>query len=519
MRFLWRNAVFILFPVVMVAIIFLARFSFGIAFRFGEWGERSIAESTLIVTKEKIDRIEDTISTTDDMFFRIVNPAALDVSCERWRQAVFSSSLIEAAFLVDEHGDIAASFYRDFDPKRKKALRNQFHGEILPLLDKYESLDRYKHLHRRLADNYRLITHYTTLFEGQDYIACILYDPKEIVDGLLADVLENVGKSRVANVVDDHNQAIYGRPIGGSGEFVVLRRFPSTLYKWRLQLAPTSQALFSSEAQAQAKQFSQMMLIPLALGVIILGLVVLYLSNVRERRVSRLKSDFIANVSHELKTPLSLIRMFAELLLIGNVNDKQKEKRYHEVILRETERLTSLIDNVLNVARIERGKDLYRFEVTDVKEAVEHGVEIYRHRLEKAGPNLKYSVSNDLPLANVDTHAITLAVVNLIDNAAKYAKGTDVVGVSVTHQDGLIHIDIYDRGVGIPEGQLKRVFERFYRVPSIETRKQRGSGIGLSLVKHIVDSHGGDIIVTSSPNVETRFSIRIPKAKDRPQQT
>ncbi len=498
----------------MVAIIFLASISFGNAVRFGEWGERSIAESTLIVTREKIERVEETISTTDDTFLQIVDPARLGTACERWQRAVPISRLVEAAVLLDDHGDIVEFFYRDPDTSRSTLLRDLFEREIIPLLDKYESLDQYKHLHRHIGGEYRLITHLTTLYRQQDYTAVLLYDTEEIVEELLTHLLDNVGADRVANVVDDHNRIIFGRSIDGTGPFIVVRRFPSTLYKWRLQLAPTSSALFSAQARARAQRFSQVMLIPLALGVIILGLVVLYLSIVRERRLSRLKSDFIANVSHELKTPLSLIRMFGELLLMGKVRDEARAKRYSEVILRETERLTSLIDNVLNLSKIERGKGAYDFKKMDITDAVERGVEVYRHRLETSGLTLQYLVDPDLPAANIDDHAITLAVVNLIDNAVKYAKGTDTIGVQIRVKDDFIHLDIFDNGAGIPEDQLKRVFERFYRVPSAETSKQRGSGIGLSLVKHIAEEHGGKIRVTSNPGEETRFSIRLPISRD-----
>ena len=256
-----------------------------------------------------------------------------------------------------------------------------------------------------------------------------------------------------------------------------------------------------------------MMLFPLALGVIVLGLVVLYLSIVRERRLSRLKSDFIANVSHELKTPLSLIRMFGELLLMGKARDEEKAKKYSEIILRETERLTALIDNVLNLARIEGGKSEYEFGNSDISEAVDSGVEVFSHRLDSLGLKLKYSVESDLPLVKIDKHAITLAVVNLLDNAVKYARGTDVIGVALAVNDGYVQLDVFDHGVGIPQNQLRRIFDRFHRVPTDETRKQRGSGIGLSLVKHIVEEHGGTIGVTSQPGEETRFSIQIPIVK------
>lgn len=510
MRFFFKNAVFILFPAVMVAIIFLASISFGTAFRFGEWGERSVIESTLLVTQEKLERVEETITLTDRSFFRILHPARLDTACERWLRIVDNSRLVEAAFLLDEYNETVDFYHRDPMSQAVWKLSTLVGKEVIPFVDMYESLDRYKHIHKWVGNEYRLVTHFTVLYRGRNYTICLIYDTDEIVNVMFADLLDNIGADRVANVVDDHNRIIFGGPIDETGQFIVARRFPSTLYRWRLQLAPTSETLFSSRAQAQAKRLSQIVLIPLAVGVILLGLIVLYLSVVRERRVSRLKSDFIANVSHELKTPLSLIRMFGELLLLGKVKDEEKSKRYHEIILRETERLTSLIDNVLNLAKIERGKGEYHFQKADIRIAVERGVDVFWHTLENSDIELRKRIEDNLPEVLIDEHAITLAVVNLVDNAVKYAIGTPYIGVDLFQEKGMIGLDVYDAGIGIPEGHISRIFERFYRVPSDDTRGQRGSGIGLSLVEHIVKKHNGILKVQSRPHVETRFSIRFP---------
>jgi two-component system, OmpR family, phosphate regulon sensor histidine kinase PhoR len=510
-RTLGRIAIFILFPVMVMAIVFLGRITVGTAYRFGEWGERSVVESTLIVTEEKIERVEHIISTTDDLFFRAVDPALLEEACQRFPQAANRSSLIEAATVVDEHGDIVTLLQRHgADPARRVKLSSLITRELVPRIEYYESLGRYKHLHRSFDGEYLLLTYLTRTFEGRDYTTLLLYDTEAIVTDLLVPVLNNVGTERVANVVDDRNRVLVGGLIDGADEFIVARRFPSTLYRWRLQIAPTSAAMFSARAQAKAQRLSQVLLTPLALGVIVLGLVVLYLSVVRERRLNRLKSEFVANVSHELKTPLSLIRMFGELLLMGKVDDPDKARRYHEIILRETERLSTLVDNVLNLARIERGKSAYSFQPGHVEDAVERAVEVYQYRIDKAGVSLDYKVEDGLPRVRLDEAAITLAVVNLIDNAVKYAEGTDVIGVDVYRRNARVHLDIFDRGKGIPVGEAKRIFERFYRVDTEDTRRERGSGIGLNLVAQVVRDHGGTVTVESAPEQETRFSIRLP---------
>ncbi len=510
MAFLLRNAIFVLFPLVVVAIVFLARISFGTAVSFGRWGERSIIESTLLVAREKIERIEHIISTIDNLYMPIIDPAELEQACPKWRSVSGQSPLVMCAAIIDDYGDVAAFFHNAPSGEKAVELEMWMQRAVAPRLEKFESLDQYKHLHRKIDEDlrHRLLTYRTTEFEGREYVSVIVFDTDAVVNELLASHLADVGEKRVANVVDDRNTLIFGEIIDGAGEYIVARRFPSALYKWRLQLAPKLAAMFESKAQAQ--RFSQVMLIPLALGVIALGLVVLYLAVVRERRLNRLQSEFIANVSHELKTPLSLIRMFSELLALGKVREPSRADRYHQVILRETDRLTSLIENVLNLSKIEGGKSTYDFKLNAPAEVIERVRELHEHRVEQAGATFQCRWEQDLPDMILDDHALILALGNLIDNAIKYAEGTDVICVEVTRRGRYVYFDVFDHGKGIEAGHIKRIFDRFYRIPSAETRKQRGSGIGLSIVKHIVSAHGGYVSVNSVPKVETRFSVRLP---------
>jgi two-component system phosphate regulon sensor histidine kinase PhoR len=314
-------------------------------------------------------------------------------------------------------------------------------------------------------------------------------------------------------VIDDNDRRVWGDYLSDAGEFIVVQRFPSSLYKWRLQLAPQAAAFYA--AQAERQRFSEWLLIPPAFAIIVFGLAVLYLVMVRERRLNRLKSEFIANVSHELKTPLALIRMFTELLSMSRVRDAEKAKQYYEIILRETERLTALIDNVLDFAKIERGKSEYEFKTTDLGKVAEPAIEMYRHRAAEAGVRLEYAADPDLPAVRADGDAITLLLINLVDNALKYGVGTDVIGVALRRDGRHVTLEVLDRGAGIPAHHLKRIFDRFYRYQAsdLDTHGHRGSGIGLSLVRHIAKAHGGLVSVTSTPGVETRFSVRFPVAK------
>jgi two-component system phosphate regulon sensor histidine kinase PhoR len=259
-------------------------------------------------------------------------------------------------------------------------------------------------------------------------------------------------------------------------------------------------------------------MVSLSAIVIVLGAFAIILVSEKERRVSTLKSEFVANVSHELKTPLALVRMFAEMLQSGRVQTDAKRQEYLDIIVRESERLSALIENVLDFARLERGRGSYEFAEGDVGDAVTRAANVYRYRAEREGIGLVVDVQEDLPRARIDERAIQLAVVNLVDNALKYAPDGEAIVVRAAADGATVRVDVVDRGPGVPPDDRQRIFERFVRLASRPTGAPvRGSGIGLALVKHIAESHGGRAWVTSlwgsgdpsSPTGST-FSFSIP---------
>ena len=291
-----------------------------------------------------------------------------------------------------------------------------------------------------------------------------------------------------------------------AGDYVVGYRFPTTLYAWRLQIAPTAAPLL--EAQVRSSRFIQAALIFLSLFVIFGAVVYSLFTADQQRRLAGLKSDFIANVSHELKTPLSVIRMFAEMLLTKRVADKNKEEAYLETICRESERLSNLIQNVLDFAALERGKQHYELEVGDVLIVVQRALDTFRYRLEQLGAQLTLQVKGDTFLSRMDEQSILLSVINLVDNAAKYGEGTEVT-VTVDGTGEELRIEVRDRGPGIPEEDLKRVFERFYRTGTRST--VRGSGIGLSLVNHTANAHHGRAWAENAEGGGARVILALPR--------
>jgi len=217
----------------------------------------------------------------------------------------------------------------------------------------------------------------------------------------------------------------------------------------------------------------------------------------------------VSSVSHELKTPLTSIRMFAELLQMRDSNDLQ-QTRFLDTIVSEAERLTRLLNNVLDFSRIERGQKTYRLEPAPLADVVQAAVRTIQYPLAQQGFALELTVCEGIPTVAVDRDAIQQAILNLLTNAMKYSGEHREIGVRVSAENGTAVIQVSDRGIGIPEKEQSLIFEKFYRVPSPENREIPGTGLGLPLVAHIAEGHGGTVQVKSRPGEGSTFSILLP---------
>ena len=222
---------------------------------------------------------------------------------------------------------------------------------------------------------------------------------------------------------------------------------------------------------------------------LVLGGVLLVLEITRERRESMLKTSFVSNVSHELKTPLTAVRLSAEMLREGRVKE-EAQARYLEVIVRESERLTRLVDNVLDFGRLERGRRKFNLEARDVNELLSVA-EAQRPRVEAAGLTLMVRSAPMPVMRTFDLDAVGQVLVNLIDNAVKYAASGKTVEVSVSERG---EITVADRGPGIAAKHRSRIFERFYRCDDSITAKSSGSGLGLSISSRLMAGMGGELV-------------------------
>ncbi len=298
-----------------------------------------------------------------------------------------------------------------------------------------------------------------------------------------------------------------GRPT--SPDEVQTQPFPGLLAGFHLVVAPAP-ARTESAAAWQRWSFAGSTL--LTLGVLAIGVLLLGRDAARQRETNRLRADLVSGVSHELKTPLTLIRVCAETLASEPVPADAERERFCGVITRETDRLTTLIDRVLSFSRVDRGERTYALVRGPIDAVVRETLGHYGEYLRRRGFTLCESLEPGLPEVAHDRVAVAEALVNLLDNAAKYSGDARHISVSLARRDGAVALEVADQGVGIDPADQARIFDRFYR--SGQTLAKGGYGLGLFLVQHIVEAHGGLVELESTPGSGSRFRLVFPAAQD-----
>jgi signal transduction histidine kinase len=276
-----------------------------------------------------------------------------------------------------------------------------------------------------------------------------------------------------------------------------------------LTLAIKYQGMTVADIGARFLRYNYIVLAALSLFMVA-GIFLTYRNVSKEMNLARQKSDFVANVSHELRTPLALIRLYAETLELGRLSAKEKYQEYFRIIREESERLTALINNILDFSRIDAGRKEYEFQETNLGELVHSTLDSYRFQIQQNGFGFEENISPDIPLVTVDREAIARSLLNLVNNALKYSKDQKHIAVKLYRSNGSVKLEVQDRGIGIAPNEQEKIFEKFYRCGDPLVHDVKGSGLGLSLVRHIVRAHGGDVLVESVPDQGSKFTIALP---------
>ncbi|MEN9579358.1 MAG: hypothetical protein RJA70_2367 [Pseudomonadota bacterium] len=504
-----RLLTFLLLPAVVISVLVLSVGSFRASFQLDTLRDQAVLEASLELANARASSLDQMIIEQDNVVRTEARVDVLETVGASWLAVADRQTPTVRAVLVvdvtDGQRDVLV-----FASRAPGVADDQFRRlllyEIWPDLKTFEGpKGELRHLHRSYRGQNYLLSYWRAQHAEREYLVLAWHDvPRIVHDYLPALYGEKDGPNRV-NVVDSKGRIIFGPPLSG-GAFTVGIPFHTTLYKWRLNVALTTAEQLVE--RAERRLLLEIGLAALSALVVIAGSALILTAAARERRLANLKSEFVANVSHELKTPLSLIRMFAELLQSGRADDDQKRAKYQQIILAESERLSALIENVLDFARVERGGKTYEFAEADLTEVVLHAVEACRARLEREGMVIQFEPPKDAIVGKVDQRALEVAVINLIDNASKYGPQGQWVGVSIARLTAdEVEIVVRDRGEGIPVEDRTRIFERFTRRE--EHGRVRGSGIGLALVQSIAVAHRGKAWVTPNSPKGSAFHVRL----------
>lgn len=245
-------------------------------------------------------------------------------------------------------------------------------------------------------------------------------------------------------------------------------------------------------------------------GVTILSFVVLYRNLLRQQRLAEIKNEFISNITHELKTPISTVGVAIEALKNFNaIQDPQKTKEYLDISSNELQRLGLLVDKVLKLSMFEKKEIELKYETVNLKDVVDEVVTSMRLQIEKYHARVSVVQDGDVILQADRLHLLSV-VFNLLDNALKYSKGEPSVKIELKGSNNQVQLNIIDNGIGISQEYKDKIFEKFFRVPTGDTHNAKGYGLGLSYVAHVVKKHGGRISVESQPGIGTGFMITLP---------
>lgn len=509
-----RLLYFVLTPAIVLAVMVLGWLALRTTLQIEKARQQTVLDATLTLAAERVEILDKFIIAQDNVVAAHADLSDLAAIGRRWKPtALRETPTVRAVLVLDMSSEAreVLAFHSLAPGPENDTFRRVLLRRLVPEMKLGGNVEELRHLHLALGEQSYLLSYWQRRFEGRTYLVVIWHDVPRIVHETLPRLYKEPdrGPSRM-NVIDEQGRIVFGPPIQG-GAFTVGLPFPTTLYNWRVQLALASADELAEKVQR--RQVIELSMVSVAGLVAVIGLIIVLVAAAKERRVSTLKSDFVANVSHELKTPLALVRMFGELLLLDRVKSDDKRRQYLQIIVGESERLTALIDNVLDFAKVERGKAAYDFVPGDLGEVVARAVEVYRYRAEREQVTVELEADPDLPGARIDARAIELAVINLLDNALKYARDGGRIDVAVRARGRDVEVRVADRGPGIPAAEQERIFDRFVRGSAAQSRAVRGSGIGLALVKYIAEAHGGRVRVESpvfDDGTGTAFVVVLP---------
>lgn len=334
------------------------------------------------------------------------------------------------------------------------------------------------------------------------------YLEKKLIDEIVTNI--GSGQEYQVSIININNRNIYGNPLETSNLNKTTSFFENNFPPWKIEIINAEKS--GTPLSAIYKSFYFWTIITLIL-ILVFGVMMIGRIMTHEMQVIKIKSDFVSTVSHEFKTPITSIKGLTERLLEGKVKDPERMKEYFAVIARDTDNLSRLVSNFLDFAKIEQGKDQYDFIETDIKEWLEAATGDFRNDCIRKGYIFSIEIPDDIPPLLIDQRHMSLVINNLIVNAVKFSAGNIEIKITAEKIENNILIKVKDSGIGIPKAELQKIFEKFYRGQNPTSLSVTGTGLGLTLIKHIVEAHGGTIGVESEPGKGSTFILTFPVKK------
>ena len=354
-------------------------------------------------------------------------------------------------------------------------------------------------------------SYFFSLFQGNDNGQWgLIMDPGHILKNTIRhSILEKANESNFYwKVTGEHGEMLLESEYLPEDMPPVYAVFPSNLPSFSLALYPEDLSLFESLFRPGEGLFFYIFLVIVI--ILACGLFFTLQTVNHELHLSKMKSHFMSTVSHEFKSPLTSIRQMAEMLVRGRVPSPEKQQKYYGTILQQSERLSHLIDNILDFSKMEEGQKTFRFEKTDIIPVVKEIFELFQKHTAEHGFKISLSIPEPLPDVVFDREAIEQVMHNLLDNACKYSGNSKTIEVKLFPKGNDIVFSVRDYGIGIRKEDHDKIFSRFYRAGEELTQNVKGSGIGLTIVKQIIDAHQGAITVESSPDKGSIFTVILP---------
>lgn len=402
---------------------------------------------------------------------------------------------------------------------KRMATLEDLHQRVLPVLMTRQKAvidvpEKFSHFSASTGENMHLVSY--ALHEKNPLFGFSL-DREYLIKQLLPSVMEKtpLREGWTVQVVDNKQNLVFGEDISRS----IDNNLPVSFSKdFEENFPPWTVRIYQTAPDAAQREFNlrrniYISLVAVVIAALLFGGVLAIKSTAKELKLARLKSEFVSTVSHEFRTPLTSIRYLADLLQRGRVGKEDRKQQYCETITQESERLSRLIENILDFSKIEAGVKEYEFEEADMTEVCRDVVSRFQAQAASQEFTIKSEIPGELPQIHADREALSRALFNLLDNAVKYSGESRKISLRAWADESNIFIEVEDEGAGIGKEEQQRVFEKFYRSETIHESSVKGSGIGLTIVDHIVKAHGGEVFLESALGKGTKVTLRLPKNK------